>query len=100
MSNAKKNYYYVLVVTTSGPKFVTSVHHKDKMAEWNEEESPKELGKYLAEDITMGLNFNGHLAYTVHMPFEIENHPYRYDRAHIVWEDNKEDNKEDLEKED
>ena len=89
MANTKKkNYYYVLVMTSSGPKFVTKVNHRDKTAEWKEEEAPLELGKYMAEDICMGLNLNYHCAYTVHMPFEIESQPYRYNVAHIEWINN------------
>ena len=89
MANSKKkNFYYVLVITASGPKFVTKINHRDKTAEWNEDEAPLELGKYMAEDICMGLNLNYHCAYTVHMPFEIESQPYRYNVAHIEWINN------------
>lgn len=81
----KQNYYYVMVMTDHGPVFVTSVNNADKTAYWNDTEAPKELGKYYAEDLTMGLNLNGHLAFTICSKFELDNQPYYYRKGGFEW---------------
>ena len=79
----KQNYWYVIVMTEEGPKFVTGT--KYHTAYWDKEKTPLELGRDWAKDICMGLNLNGYLAYQVCMPFEIETHPYRYKDGHLEW---------------
>lgn len=81
----KTNYYYVLVITDHGPVFVTSVDNRNKVAHWNDAEVPKELGKYYAEDLAMGLNLNGTYALVVCNRFELDNQPYRYDMGGFEW---------------
>lgn len=77
-------------MTDHGPVFVTSVDHKDKVAHWDKDEKPLELGKYNAEDLTMGLNLNFRLAFTVCSKFELDNQPYFYSKGGFEWKYNKE----------
>lgn len=81
----KQNYYYTLVMTGHGPVFVTEVEHKNKVAHWDAEKAPLELGKYAAEDLTMGLNLNGYLTYTICSKFELDNQPYYYGKGDFEW---------------
>ena len=85
MAKKQNYYYYVLVMTGHGPVFVTSVNNADKTAYWTDTEAPKEWGKYKAEDLTMGLNLNGHLAYTVCSKFELDHQPYYYSKGGFEW---------------
>lgn len=81
MATKKKNFYYVLVFTSEGPKYVTSTEYHT--AHWDEKEIPLELGKSFADDITRGLLLNGYNAATVCMPLELSHQPYAYDRGHF-----------------
>lgn len=82
---AKKNYYYVLVCTTEGPKFVTGTgeHH---VAFWDWEKTPYDAKSY-AEDMVNGLMWNGYLAYLVCSPIKISGHPYNYKDYEIEWKE-------------
>lgn len=86
----KTNYYYVLVLTKTGPVFVTGEgdHH---MAYWDRSKPPMELSRDYAKDMVIGLNLNGHMAFTVVMPFELETQPYCYDLGKFVWQMNETD---------
>lgn len=84
----KTNHIYVLVMTDEGPKFVTS--YEGKTAHWDKAEKPIELSKSMAESMTIGLAWNGHSAFVVSQPFEIDYQPYRYDFGHFEWKDNEE----------
>lgn len=87
MANTKKKkHYYVLVITESGPKFVTKVNYGDKTAEWNYDETPLELDKFWAEDLVLGLNLNMHTAFLVCQNWELDSQPYRYNEWKIKWE--------------
>jgi len=90
---AKKNHYYVLVMSDNGPIFVTKVHYSDKTAEWNWKDKPLEMSKQQAEDLVLGLNLNLHSAYLVHQPFEIDLQPYNYMSYEIDWK--KRENKDE-----
>lgn len=90
----KKNWYYVLVMSDEGPVFVTSVDNKDKIAHWDKTEKPTVFEKFWAEDLTMGLTFNGHLAFTVCSKYELDSQPYNYQDWHIEWKENKESEEE------
>ena len=81
----KQNYYYTLVMTNHGPVFVTAVDRAEKTAHWNKTEKPLEMGKYWAEDLTLGLNLNFNLAFTVCSKFELDEQPYRYNSGHFEW---------------
>ena len=84
MAKKKSTFYYVLVITGAGPVFVTSVDYSDKTAHWDKDKAPLELDKYRAEDLTLGLNLNGHLAYPVCSKWEIDGQPYRYNVGELV----------------
>lgn len=61
----KQNYWYVLVITNTGAKFVTKLNYNNKTAEWNEKEKPLEMNQTRAKDISIGLMMNFHQAYAV-----------------------------------
>lgn len=82
----KQNYYYVQVMTEHGPVFVTGIDNKTKTARWDATGKPLEMGKYMAEDLTLGLNCNFTFALTVLSKFELETQPYMYDRGEFRWE--------------
>lgn len=81
---AKKNYYYVLVCTTEGAKFVTGTgnHH---MAYWDVTKPPMNFSKDYAEDIANGLAWNGYFACVVCSKYEITQHPYNYEEYECEW---------------
>ena len=81
----KQNYYYTLVFTNNGPVFVTSIDSTTKTAHWNKTEAPMEMSKYMAEDLTLGLNCNGTFAVTVASKIELETQPYLYSKGQFEW---------------
>ena len=94
-AKAKKNYWYVLVLTNGGPVFVTKVEYSPKYAYWNKEELPLEFGQEQAKDLAMGLQVNGTMAYAVCNFYELENQPYYYNRGHFEWVEGKEEEEND-----
>jgi len=87
MANKKqKNWYYVMVLTSEGPKFVTSLG-EGKTAYWDKLKAPKEFSKEWAEDLAFGLQVNGHMAYSVCMKFALDHQPYYYERGHFEWKE-------------
>ena len=85
MATKKRNHHYVLVLTNTGPVFVTGTkpHH---YAEFDKLEKPLEFSKSVAEDICLGLNLNFITAYYVCVPYELDAQPYRYDLGDFKWE--------------
>ena len=81
---AKKNHYYILVMTNDGPVFVTDIK-PNRYAEFKKDKAPKEFDKARAEDITMGLNLNLNLAYTICSKWEIDTQPYMYNMGDWEW---------------
>ena len=83
---AKKNYYYVLVCTSEGAKFVTGTgeHH---MAYWDVTKPPMDFSKTYAEDMVNGLMFNGFIAYLVVSPIKYSHHPYNYEEYECEWKE-------------
>ena len=88
------NWYYVLVLTNQGPVFVTKIG-EHKTAYWDKSEKPKEFSKSFAEDLTLGLNLNFHVAFMVCSKFELDSQPYRYNMGHFEWVEEKEDSKDE-----
>ena len=88
----KKNYYYVLVCTEEGAKFITDIgdHHT---AFWNWKEKPYEMSKSYAQDMVKGLNWNGFCAYMIHSEWELERQPYNYEKYELTFTE-REANKE------
>ena len=85
----KKNHYYVLVLTDTGAKFVTSTG-ANQYAKWDGNEKPLDMPQYFAEDVALGLMLNGYMAFCVKNRFEIEHQPYRYNLGHFEWKWNEE----------
>ena len=81
----KKNHWYVLVLTSDGPAFVTAVQYANKTAEWDKLEKPLEMSESVAKDLAFGLMCNFHTAYPVCAPIEMDNQPYRYNIGHFEW---------------
>ena len=92
----KKNYWYVLVLTSEGAKFVTKINYSDKTAEWDGVAKPLEMDMSRAKDLAFGLMCNFHQAYPVCSPIELDAQPYYYSKGHFEWkwtEDDKESEK-------
>ena len=90
MATTKKqtNWYYVLVMTDEGPKFVTGLgeHHT---AYWDKDKKPYELSEAWAKEMVRGLTWNGHVAFMVKSLWEIDGQPYNYRDWQIKWEERK-----------
>lgn len=92
MANTKKKHYYVLVLTTEGPKFVTKIDNANKTAEYNMLEKPMKFGsKSYAEDVALGLCLNMVTAFAIANPWEVENQPFLYDKGKFEWKWNEEE---------
>lgn len=89
MANKKKNWYYVVVYTSQGPKYVTGLGEKHT-AFWDETKTPKEFSQDWAREIVVGLLWNGYNAVVAASPIELDNQPYRYDIGHFEFVHNKE----------
>ena len=88
----RKNYYYVLVMTSEGPKFVTGIPERN-MAEYDKLEKPMLFSsRDFADNVSMGLTMNFNLAYTIVSKYEIEHQPHYYNLGHFEWVENKEEN--------
>lgn len=86
----KKNHYYVLVFTSTGPVYVTKILPHD-VAQWLRTEKPMELSKSDAEFLPIGLGLNGTSAVTVVMPYELEIQPYYYKTGKFEWKEEQND---------
>jgi len=94
MAKKKENYWYVLVLTSGGPVFVTGVG-EGKTAFWKKDEKPKEFSADYAKDMAFGLMVNGYTAFAVCNRFELDNQPYRYDIGEFEWKENEKEVEED-----
>lgn len=82
---ARKNFYYVLVLTDEGPVFVTGIP-KRNWAEYNKNEVPKCFENYsYVESVAYGLTLNGIPAYPIKLTYELSGQPYRYSKGHFEW---------------
>lgn len=79
-----KTHYYVIVFAEDGARYVTST--EGHYAKWEHSQPPLELSKAWAEDIALGLNWNGFNAVVVASKWEIEHHPYRYEDGQFIWQ--------------
>ena len=84
MSTKQKEYWYVLVFTDEGPKYVTGTgeHHT---AYWSETEKPMYYSKEYAKDMAIGLTWNGNSAVPVCTAYELDSQPYNYKEWKIEW---------------
>lgn len=88
-------YWYLLVMTNEGPKFVTSLEWSTKTARWKSEDKPLAIDKNWVKDLFIGLTWNGHTCYPVCSPIEFDTHPYRYNIGHFEWVKNEEKKESD-----
>ena len=79
-----KNHYYVLVLTSYGPVFVTNIPERS-YAKWDKTGKPMEFSRASAEDIAYGLNLNGYIAVMVVYPYEITHQVYQYEKGQFEW---------------
>ena len=86
MASKKTNFWYILVLTDNGAKFVTET--KAKWAKWDENGKPLEFTQSMAKEIAKGLMLNFHMAFPVCAPFELDTQPYRYSDGHFEWVEN------------
>lgn len=78
MAKKQQTYYYVIVFTSQGAKYVTGLDYSTKTAMWNITDTPKSMSQLQAEDIQTGLLWNGYNCAVVISRFEIDTHPYNY----------------------
>lgn len=83
MHKPKKNYWYILVLTETGPAFVTSMNGSTCM--WEKDKVPVEYGRQIAEETAWALRLNGYVAYAVSITYELGSQPYRYDLGKYKW---------------
>ena len=88
MANKKQSFWYVLVLTDSGARFVTAVEHVTKYAHWDKLGKPLELGMSMSKDLAMGLMCNGYIAFPICNFFELTEQPYKYDMGEFQWVSN------------
>lgn len=82
-----KHHIYILVYTGKGPVYVTSFG-EGKSAYWNKNEKPLEISsREYAEQVALGLTWNGNNAVCVSSAYEITDHPYNYKYYEIEWKE-------------
>lgn len=69
---ALKYLYYVVVATADGAKFVTKVDNATKTAYWDSKEKPMSFNKSYADDLSLCLTLNFHLAFTLKSYHELK----------------------------
>lgn len=88
---AKKYHYYVLVFTSTGPVYVTSINNNNKWAHWNKDKAPLDLSASYAEDLVLGLRCNFHNAVLIKSAVEITSQPYNYEDYECTFVEKKEE---------
>ena len=71
MNNKK---YYVGVKTDNGMMFVTEIDNKNRTSYWNKDSKPLAMSKSVANDIALGLTWNGNNAVVVESIIEQTDH--------------------------
>ena len=69
---ALKYFYYVIVATEDGGKFVTKTDYATKTAYWDSNEKPLAFSKTQADDLALCLTLNFHLAFTLKSYHELQ----------------------------
>ena len=69
---ALKYFYYVLIKTADGGKFVTKIDNATKTAYWDSNQQPIPLSKSYAEDLALCLTLNFHLAFVLKSYHELK----------------------------
>ena len=79
---ALKYLYYVVVATADGAKFVTKVDNATKMAYWDSKEKPMSFNKSYADDLSLCLTLNFHLAFTLKSYHELKSQIFIKEQPH------------------
>lgn len=95
-AKAKKYYYYIVVFTSTGPRYVTGIGEHNT-AYWELDKEPMQFSKEYGRNIVLGLVLNFWNAGLVELPIDINCHPYNYKDYTIKFE--KKENTNDDEKE-
>lgn len=78
-------WWYVIVCTGEGVKFVTDVHNSKRTAIWDGTKPPCEMSESMAHNLALGLTWNGYNAYPVCMKYTLGTQPYDYREGHFEW---------------
>ena len=84
-----KYHYYVLVFSSYGPVYVTSIDNSNKYAHWDKDKEPLEFSASYAEDLVMGLNLNFNYAVLIKSTREITRQPYNYEDYDCIFVEKK-----------
>ena len=79
---ALKYLYYVVVATNEGAKFVTKVDNATKTAYWDSKEKPMSFNKSYADDLSLCLTLNFHLAFTLKSYHELKSQIFIKEQPH------------------
>ena len=79
---ALKYLYYVVVKTEDGAKFVTKVDNATKTAYWDSNEKPMSFHKSYADDLSLCLTLNFHLAFTLKSYHELKSQIFIKEQPH------------------
>lgn len=79
-----KYHYYVLVFTSTGPVYVTRNDYAGRFSEWDREQPPREMSKDTAQDIYLGLMWNGYSCVVVQSQIELDHQPYNYKNYEFI----------------
>ena len=69
---ALKYFYYVVVATEDGAKFVTKTEYATKTAYWDSKEKPLAFTKTQADDLALCLTLNFYPAFTLKSYHELK----------------------------
>ena len=69
---ALKYFYYVVVATEDGAKFVTKTDYATKTAYWDSKEKPLAFSKTQADDLALCLSINFYPAFTLKSYHELK----------------------------
>ena len=69
---ALKYFYYVVVATEDGAKFVTKTDYATKTAYWDSKEKPLAFTKTQADDLALCLSINFYPAFTLKSYHELK----------------------------
>ena len=85
MARKQTKWWYVIVCTGEGVKFVTDVSRSTKSATWDGKKTPFAMSEVWAQELARGLTWNGYNAYPICTDYEIYHQPYDYREGHFEW---------------
>ena len=74
---ANKYYYYIVVFTVSGPRYVTGIGEHNT-ALWELDKEPMQFSKEFGRNVVLGLTLNFWNCGLVEVPIDLHSHPYNY----------------------